>query len=85
MIYTLPILLEDGQKFTSIPTNSLSFPEVNGRDGAGIRVTHLVGFSDGDFLKKCPKCKQIKYSEEFGLRKTVSADQSNCKVCRSQY
>lgn len=85
MIYTLPIYLEDGQTFSSLPTKPISFPKVSGYDGRRLRVTNLVGFSNGDFLKECPKCGRVKCSEEFGLRKTVGRDQSNCIDCRGQY
>lgn len=85
MIYTLPVRLEDGQIFTSLPTNHISFPQVSGYDGNGLRVTNLVGFSNGDFLKVCPNCGQTKCSEAFGLRETVGRDQSNCMDCRSRY
>ncbi len=85
MIYTLPVRLEDRQIFTSLPTNHISFPKVSGYDGNGLRVTNLVGFSNGDFLKKCPNCGRTKCSEAFGLRETVERDQSNCMDCRSQY
>lgn len=83
MIYKLPITLEDGQVFESLPITSLSFSKVSGYDGNGLRVTNLVGFSNGDFLKECPNCGQIKYSRYFGLRTTVNRDQSNCISCRS--
>lgn len=31
---------------------SLSFSKVSGYDGNGLRVTNLVGFFNGDFLKE---------------------------------
>ena len=52
MIYKLPITLEDGQVFESLPITSLSFSKVSGYDGNGLRVTNLVGFFNGDFLKE---------------------------------
>lgn len=73
MIYTLPVRLEDGQIFTSLPTNHISFPKVSGYDGNGLRVTNLVGFSNGDFLKKCPNCGRTKCSEAFGPEKLLNA------------
>lgn len=85
MIYKLPVKLEDGQIFSSLPAKPLSFDKVSGYDGNNIRVTNLVGFSNGDFLKKCPHCGKTKPSEAFGLRTTVGCDQSNCMDCRSLY
>lgn len=85
MIYKLPVRLENGQTFTSLPPKSLFFPKTSGYDGDNLRVTNIVGIQNGDFLKKCPKCKQIKHSEEFGLRKTVNRDQSQCTDCRGEY
>lgn len=85
MIYTIPIRLENGQVFTTLPSQPVSFTKTSGYDGNGLRVTNIVGYANGDFLKECPKCGRIKPSEEFGLRKTVGCDQSNCIACRSQY
>ena len=85
MIYTLPVHLEDGQVFNALPSHSISFSKTSGSDGNGLRVTNIVGYSNGDFLKKCPNCGRIKSSEAFGLRETVGRDQSNCMDCRSQY
>lgn len=85
MIYTLPLRLENGQVFTSLPTQSVNFSKTSGYDGNNLRVTNIVGFSNGDFLKACPKCGETKPSEAFGLRETLDRDQSYCKDCRSQY
>lgn len=85
MIYTLPLHLENGQVFTSLPTQSVNFSKTSGYDGNNLRATNIVGFSNGDFLKECPNCGEIKPSEAFGLRETLDRDQSYCKDCRGQY
>lgn len=85
MIYKLPIRLENGQTFTFLPSGNLSFPKTSGYDGNNLRVTNIVGIQNGDFLKECPKCRCVKCSEEFGLRKTVNSDQSECLDCRGEY
>ena len=51
MIYKLPVRLEDGQTFTSLPPTNLSFPKTSGYDGDNLRVTNIVGIQNGDFLK----------------------------------
>jgi len=85
VIYTLPVKFENGQTFDSLPAKNLSFPKTSGYDGNNLRVTNIVGVQNGDFLKECPKCRRVKCSEEFGLRKTVNRDQSECTECRSEY
>lgn len=85
MIYTLPVCLENGQAFNTLPSQSIRFSRTSGYDGSGLRVTNIVGCANGDFLKECPRCGIIKPSEAFGLRETVNRDQSNCMDCRSQY
>lgn len=85
MIYKLPVRLENGRTFTFLPPENLSFSKTNGYDGDNLRVTNIVGIQNGDFLKECPKCGRVKYSEEFGLRKTVNRDQSECTDCRGEY
>lgn len=85
MIYTLPIRLENGRVFDTLPSQDVSFTKTSGYDGNGLRVTNIVGYAKGDFLKECPNCGKIKPSEAFGLRKTVDCDQSNCIDCRCQY
>ena len=85
MIYKLPIRLENGKSFTSLPLIDQTFPKTSGYDGTSLRVTNIVGIQNGDFLKECPKCGLIKVSEEFGLRKTVNRDQSECIDCRGEY
>lgn len=85
MIYKLPVRLEDGQIFTSLPSTNLSFPKTSGYDSDNLRITNIVGIKNGDFLKECPKCGRAKCSEEFGLRITVKRDQSECTDCRGEY
>ena len=82
MIYSFPIYLEDSQTFTSHPTKKLRFQKTNGRDGNNVRITNIVGYENGDFLKWCPCCKRIRSSQNFGLRLTENKDQSYCTDCR---
>lgn len=82
MIYTYPIHLENSMIFTEPPTESLSFPQCDGYDGDNLRITNIVGYSNGDFLKVCPNCGRERPSESFGLRLTVNRDQSWCMDCR---
>ena len=85
MIYKLPITLENGKTFTSLPLIDQTFAKTSGYDGTNLRVTNIVGIQNGNFLKECPKCGRAKISEEFGLRKTVNRDQSECIDCRGEY
>ncbi len=82
MIYQYPIHLENSMTFTTAPTKPLSFTKSNGYDGNNIRVTNIVGYENGDFLKVCPHCNGILPSESFGLRPTMDRDQSWCMDCR---
>ena len=81
MIYSLPIRFD-------IPIQNTSgqypnrFPQTNGYDNNGVRVTNLVGYENGDFLKICPNCGRTLPSEAFGLRITENRDQSWCSDCR---
>ena len=84
MIYKLPVRLDNGIEFQTLPTKSFRFVDMeNGYDSNNTRLTNIVGFSkeENDFLKKCPMCGEIKPSEEFGLRGTVKRDQSDCINC----
>lgn len=82
MIYCYPIHLENSMTFNAPPTESLRFPKCSGYDGNNIRVTNIVGYENGDFLKVCPNCNEILPSEAFGLRSTIDRDQSWCMDCR---
>lgn len=82
MIYRYPILLDGLAPFNEAPAQPLSFPICSGYDGNNIRVTNLVGYANGDFIKWCPHCKRNLPSELFGLRKTINQDQSWCMDCR---
>ena len=88
MIYKLPLKLDNKIIIGELPTKSFQFVDVeNGYDSDDTRLTNIIGFSKekNDFLKKCPMCGEIKPSEEFGLRKSVWRDQSDCMNCRWQY
>lgn len=88
MIYKLPLKLDNKIIIGELPTKSFQFVDVeNGYDSDDTRLTNIIGFSKAknDFLKKCPMCGEIKPSEEFGLRKSVGRDQSDCMNCRGQY
>lgn len=85
MIYKLPVRLENGLTFTSLPLADQTFPKTSRFDGTSLRVTNIVGIQNGDFLKECPKCGRAKVSVEFGLRRTVNRDQSECIDCRGEY
>lgn len=84
-IYKLSVRLENGQTFTFLPPENLSFPKTSGYDEDNLRVINIVGIQNGDFLKECPKRGRSKCSEEFGLRKTVNRAQSECTDCRGEY
>lgn len=91
MIYTLPIEFDFPIqiKTPQFPPDSCRFSsKVNGYDDEGVRVTNLVGFENGDFLKICPNCNRIFSATHFGLRNMGNGDirdQSNCPDCRSRY
>lgn len=82
MIYKYPIRLENSMIFYEPPNNSTSFPLTSGYDGNNLRITNIVGYANGDFLKYCPNCKRTLPSEFFGLRSTINRDQSWCMDCR---
>lgn len=82
MIYTYPISLDNSMTIQSTPASSLHFPKTNGYDGNKTRITNIVGYDNGDFLKVCPNCGKILPSEAFGLRITMDRDQSWCMDCR---
>lgn len=82
MIYQFPIYLENSMTFNAPPTKPLHFSKSNGYDGNNMRVTNIVGYCNGDFLKICPRCNSELPSEAFGLRPTINRDQSWCKDCR---
>lgn len=53
-----------------------------------IRVTNLVGFNNGNLLKMCPSCGEVKPITEFdhsGRYTPYLRDQSQSSVCRSSY
>ena len=82
MIYRYPIRLENSMTFTEPPTEPIYFPKCNGYDGDNLRITNIVGYENGDFLKICPHCNRILPTEAFRLRPTVGRDQSWCMDCR---
>lgn len=88
MIYVLPVTLSHAT-VKSPSQKDCAFKRSNGYDANGVRVTNIVGFRDGDFLKECPHCHDIYPSKMFGLRyDSVNCrvrDQSYCKRCRSQH
>ena len=82
MIYCYPIHLENSMTFTEPPTEPLHFSKCNGYDGDNLRITNIVGYENGDFLKVCPHCNRILPTESFRLRSTIDRDQSWCIDCR---
>lgn len=82
MIYCYPIHLENSMTFTEPPAEPIHFSKCNGYDGDNLRITNIVGYGNGDFLKICPHCNRILPTEAFGLRSTVDRDQSWCMDCR---
>ena len=88
MIYNLPLFFKNRVVIPDLPNKSFRFADgEGGKDSKKIRFTNIIGFSKEkhDFLKKCPMCGEIKPSEEFGLRKSVGRDQSDCMNCRGKY
>lgn len=68
--------------------------KVNGYDssheneGRGLRITNLCGTLNGEILKLCPKCGQVKNFYHYGVSYRTTnekRDQSECEVCRSNY
>ena len=56
--------------------------------GEKIRITNIVGYQNGQFLKWCPHCERTMTLEEFdysGRFTGEQRDQSNCSDCRSSY
>lgn len=90
MIYTLPITFDTPIQINTghFPIKQCQFSKVSGYDSSNVRVTNLVGFNNGDFLKICPNCMRIFSASYFGLRNMGDGsvrDQSNCPECRSRY
>lgn len=90
MIYTLPITFDSPVHINvnHFPIQQCQFPKTSGYDSSNVRVTNLVGFSNGDFLKLCPNCNRTFSASHFGLRNMGDGsvrDQSNCPDCRSGY
>ena len=82
MIYSFPIRLDNSMTINTNPSTPLQFPITGGYDGDNVRMTNIVGYENGDFLKWCPHCDEVLPSESFGLRPTMDRDQSWCKDCR---
>lgn len=87
MIYSLPVTL-DADVVKVQPKRGRTFKKMsNGWDANGVRVTNIIGFRKGDFLKVCPYCGNAFPASSFGLRYDSQAarmrDQSYCKTCRS--
>lgn len=94
--YPITITYEDNTTETSI-----KFPgskrlakctfsmDVSGTTLNNIRLTNLTGYNGGQFLKRCPRCNEIKPFNSFGeagrYTNNTQRDQSNCNSCRARY
>lgn len=87
MIYALPVTLGTTVVKKPLLRGRRLKQMTNGYDANGVRVTNIVGFQKGDFVKVCPHCGRELPASMFGLRydaqNAKQRDQSYCGKCRS--
>ena len=88
MIYCLPVELAETTVSKPLKRGRTFKKMSNGYDANGVRVTNIIGFRKGDFLKVCPCCGNSFPASAFGLRydsrNAKMRDQSYCSACRSR-
>lgn len=69
-----------------VPTKIKGHDSSQKNGGLGAIMTNLVGIANGDLLKECPDCGEVKSQSEFGEEGRTTRgkfrDQSYCNSCR---